>query len=213
MSSNQNPQTDGDYGPYADIVKEIKKFYSEDYREAREANGLECNNYDQWTKEDLVRLNNYHGGYEFLNLLKLVKGALDEEKNTAANKTTYAQNALTAIKPTACTDWKEFKDMIAAAYKEVSKQQNPPRLPKQTPPPLPKAPNDTIPNRGGSIIAPNDVQGFCSVMPEREFDQQTALAMLEKHNVVKDGSDVLKAPLETQITDAVKSVKSNIRAA
>ena len=70
-----------------------------------------------------------------------------------------------------------------------------------------------LPRRIG-LIEHSDIKdaakGFGSIVPQRELNQQTALASLDAHGVKMDASHDLKKPLETAVTDAVKGIKSSI---
>lgn len=205
------PQTDADkekYGIYAGRVVIFKQYFSDALPKAQ-ATGLDdgihlsSNDWKKWTEEDLAKLATTFNGVDmFSDLMYFKNGAAEKDPDGNPTKDAIcAQNALTELKPDCCKNWKAFAKMIIhtedATMKELIN--------------LMKKKNIAIPPGYGAMM---DLHKNDTIAGDRTqdptFDQQAALATLEKAGVKKDATDALKKPLETAVTDAVKGIKSSI---
>lgn len=208
MSPTPTDEDKAKYGIYAGRVIIFKQYFSESLPRAQ-FNGfddgihLSSNDWKQWKQDDLEKLATTFNGVDmFADLMDLKNGAAEKDKDGNPTKDAIcARNALEELKPNCCKDWKAFAKMIVRAEDATMDQ-----LIK-----LMKKKNLVIPPGYGALI---DLQKNDNIAGDRmqdpTFNQQAALAMLEKSGVTKDATDGLKKPLETAVTDAVKGIKSSV---
>lgn len=208
MSPTPTDEDKAKYGIYAARVIIFKQYFSESLPHAQ-ATGLDdgihlsSNDWKKWSEEDLARLaTTYNGVDMFSGLMYMKNGATEKDQDGNPTKDAIcAQNALTELKPDCCKNWKSFYNMIIRV-----EQGNKNEILH-----LMKKKNIAIPPGYGALI---DLHKSDNIAGDRTqdpaFNQQAALAMLEKAGVTKDATDGFKKPLETAVTDAVKGIKSSI---
>lgn len=204
------PQGDKEkFGDFYGLVTVFKDYFSRALPKAASSgldDGIGLSSYDwkQWTEEDLRKLATTYNGIDMFSGLSIFKNnaILKDATGGYTKDAIHAQNALTELKPDACKNWKSFFNMIIRV-EEATKSE---RIP------LMKRKKIQIP--GGETGALLDLHKNENIagdhMENPAFDKQAALTQLEKAGVTKDVSDSLKKPLETAVTDAVKSIKSAI---
>ncbi len=202
------PQNDKDFGIYAGRVAIFKDYFSRSLPRAvagglNDEIGLSSFDWKQWTEQDLRKLATTYNGVDMFSGLMYMKnsaGAKDKNGNYT-EEAIQAQNALNELKPDHCKSWQCFANMIVRTEKATKNQLIP----------LMKRKNIEIPKGLGALIDLHKNDNIAgNTMEDPAFDQQAALAQLEKSGVTKDASDNLRKPLETAVTDAVKGIKSAI---
>ena len=139
-----------------------------------------------WAKPELTEFaTNPKTAKSFQLLLGIADGVFNDHRDNAGN-------ALDPLLPKGCTR-ATFAQLIEIVANENRIKHLPGRI---------------------GLIEHSDIKdaakGFGSIVPQRELNQQTALASLDAHGVKMDASHDLKKPLETAVTDAVKGIKSSI---
>lgn len=236
MAQNQNTQQDPDYGDYKTFVETTEGFknwlkkvikVNKDRVENGESpiNIGVSTDYENWTAKDLKDLYFSRAWGQSLRFTALATAAGQKVNGSPTADAICAQAALTAVMPKRLAEeakaqgkqgWELFKEMIDEGDKLSIKD---PRFPaqqeyidKQEMPTDDKNLKSPIPDKG-AIDLPK-LEGFGSIAPTgTPLDQQAALALLAERGVKMDAAHELKAPLETQVLEAVKNIKSVARAA
>lgn len=233
MSSKNNPQTEPDYGEYKTFVETTEGFknwlkkvaeHNKKYPERTFPIGVSTD-YENWTTQDLKDLYFSRSWGQSLRFTALATAAGQKVNGFPTADAICAQTALAAVMPKRLEEeakaqgkqgWELFKAMIDEGDKLIVKD---PRYPaqqeyidKQEMPTEDKNLKSPTPDKG--VIDLPELKGFGSIAaPCAPLDQQAALALLAERGVKMDAAHELKAPLETQVLEAVKNIKSVARAA
>lgn len=212
-------QMNNDFGRYAENVK--------DYREWLTINQeiIKCKcpdpahvkkNTKEWTKKDFSNLASHSSGFlQFESLIDLARAGsqLNKDKTAYTPDAIQAQNALMSLAP-AGTDFKTFYNLIREVARETKEVRAELLIKAKAKYDAEKVKAPSAKSRvdmgDRGAIDMDGIELMQSRVENPAFDQQAALELLAKGGVKVDASHELKAPLETQVSDAVKAIKNMV---